>query len=214
MDEPVHQCPYCELRFAYHNEIKDHVLHDTHPDRAEAFANIELHELPHWVHPAIPAPVEPMAGAGAAPPSPVDNATAPVATPASERELAGEAVWIAKLDHQCRRGDRSNAGLVAHGGAVLIEQPGRLALEPADLCQRLAIVINCCLGTPQRADRRRARKIGADGNGVRRSPLIRSGGDAPPTEGGQVYCAVTGRRASGRLGGGGTRRARRGTSRR
>jgi hypothetical protein len=46
MYEPAHQCPYCELRFAYHNEIKDHVLRD-HPDRAEAFAAVELHELPH-----------------------------------------------------------------------------------------------------------------------------------------------------------------------
>jgi hypothetical protein len=46
MEDPVHQCPYCELRFAYHNEIKDHVMRD-HPERAEAFAGIELHELPH-----------------------------------------------------------------------------------------------------------------------------------------------------------------------
>jgi hypothetical protein len=46
MEDPVHQCPYCELRFAYHNEVKDHVVRD-HPDRAEAFVSIELHELPH-----------------------------------------------------------------------------------------------------------------------------------------------------------------------
>jgi hypothetical protein len=45
MDETVRQCPYCELRFTYHNEIKDHVLRD-HPDRADAFAAVELHELP------------------------------------------------------------------------------------------------------------------------------------------------------------------------
>jgi hypothetical protein len=46
MEEPVHQCPFCELRFVYHNEVKDHVLQD-HPDRAEAFVGIDLHELPH-----------------------------------------------------------------------------------------------------------------------------------------------------------------------
>ena len=46
MEDPVHQCPYCELRFAYHNEVKDHVVRD-HPDRAEAFVSIELHQLPH-----------------------------------------------------------------------------------------------------------------------------------------------------------------------
>ena len=46
MDEPVHQCPYCDLRFVYHNEVKDHVLRD-HPGRAEVLAGVELHELPH-----------------------------------------------------------------------------------------------------------------------------------------------------------------------
>jgi hypothetical protein len=33
----VHQCPYCELRFRYANEVKDHVIHD-HPDHAKSFA--------------------------------------------------------------------------------------------------------------------------------------------------------------------------------
>ena len=46
MDEKTHQCPYCELRFDYHNEILDHVLHD-HPDHADVAAGVELHELPH-----------------------------------------------------------------------------------------------------------------------------------------------------------------------
>jgi hypothetical protein len=42
----IHQCPYCDLRFEYHNEIKDHVLHD-HPERSDVVATIEPHELPH-----------------------------------------------------------------------------------------------------------------------------------------------------------------------
>jgi hypothetical protein len=41
----VHQCPYCELRFLYLNEIKDHILHD-HPDHAASFVDVEPHELP------------------------------------------------------------------------------------------------------------------------------------------------------------------------
>jgi hypothetical protein len=41
----VHQCPYCELRFVYANEVKDHVLHD-HPEHADSFATVEPHELP------------------------------------------------------------------------------------------------------------------------------------------------------------------------
>jgi hypothetical protein len=31
--EPVHQCPYCELRFALGAEVADHIRTD-HPDRA------------------------------------------------------------------------------------------------------------------------------------------------------------------------------------
>ena len=34
MDETTRQCPYCELRFEYHGEIKDHIMRD-HPDRAD-----------------------------------------------------------------------------------------------------------------------------------------------------------------------------------
>ena len=44
--ETSHQCPYCELRFEYHNEVKDHVLHD-HPERADVVVAMEPHELPH-----------------------------------------------------------------------------------------------------------------------------------------------------------------------
>jgi hypothetical protein len=44
-NEIIHQCPYCELRFLLHNEVKDHVLHD-HPQHAAAFATVEVHELP------------------------------------------------------------------------------------------------------------------------------------------------------------------------
>ncbi len=44
--DPTHQCPYCDLRFEYHNEIKDHILHD-HPRHAGVVVSIEPHELPH-----------------------------------------------------------------------------------------------------------------------------------------------------------------------
>jgi hypothetical protein len=40
-----HQCPYCELRFMYANEVKDHVITD-HPSHADAFASVEIHEVP------------------------------------------------------------------------------------------------------------------------------------------------------------------------
>jgi hypothetical protein len=42
----VHQCPYCELRFGYHQEVKDHILAD-HPEHAAVVAGIEPRELPH-----------------------------------------------------------------------------------------------------------------------------------------------------------------------
>jgi hypothetical protein len=42
----VHACPYCELKFMYHNEVKDHILHD-HPEHADVVITIEPHELPH-----------------------------------------------------------------------------------------------------------------------------------------------------------------------
>ena len=43
--EHPHQCPYCDLRFQYATEIRDHVLHD-HKEHAEAFLYVETHELP------------------------------------------------------------------------------------------------------------------------------------------------------------------------
>jgi len=42
----THACPYCELVFSYHEEVKDHIMHD-HRDHAEVVANVEMHELPH-----------------------------------------------------------------------------------------------------------------------------------------------------------------------
>jgi len=44
-EEHPHQCPYCDLRFLYAGEIRDHVLHD-HKEHAEAFLFVEPHELP------------------------------------------------------------------------------------------------------------------------------------------------------------------------
>ncbi|HEY3484010.1 MAG TPA: hypothetical protein VGK49_01445 [Ilumatobacteraceae bacterium] len=42
----THTCPFCELVFTYHNEVKDHILHD-HPTHADVVATVEMHELPH-----------------------------------------------------------------------------------------------------------------------------------------------------------------------
>lgn len=42
----THACPYCELVFSYHEEVKDHILHD-HPAHAPVVAGVEMHELPH-----------------------------------------------------------------------------------------------------------------------------------------------------------------------
>jgi hypothetical protein len=42
----THACPYCELIFSYHNEVKDHILHD-HPEHAAVVDSIEPIELPH-----------------------------------------------------------------------------------------------------------------------------------------------------------------------
>jgi hypothetical protein len=44
--EIVHQCPYCELRFSYMAEVKDHVIHD-HPAHAASFEGVQAVELPH-----------------------------------------------------------------------------------------------------------------------------------------------------------------------
>ena len=42
----THACPYCDLIFSYHNEVKDHILHD-HPEHAAVVDSIEPRELPH-----------------------------------------------------------------------------------------------------------------------------------------------------------------------
>ncbi len=42
----THQCPYCDLMFTYHNEVRDHIVHD-HPEHAASVAGTEMHELPH-----------------------------------------------------------------------------------------------------------------------------------------------------------------------
>ena len=42
----THACPYCELMFEYHEEVRDHILHD-HPDHAVDASTVETHELPH-----------------------------------------------------------------------------------------------------------------------------------------------------------------------
>ncbi len=41
-----HTCPYCELVFTLHYEVKDHILHD-HPDHADSVLDIEPREMPH-----------------------------------------------------------------------------------------------------------------------------------------------------------------------
>ncbi len=42
----THACPYCELMFTYHEEIRDHILHD-HAEHSDVAATVEIHELPH-----------------------------------------------------------------------------------------------------------------------------------------------------------------------
>ena len=46
MRDDTRQCPYCELRFVTHNEVKDHILHD-HPSHYDVAMSVEIHELPH-----------------------------------------------------------------------------------------------------------------------------------------------------------------------
>ena len=41
-----HTCPYCDLVFQYHEEVKDHILHD-HREHASVVESVEMHELPH-----------------------------------------------------------------------------------------------------------------------------------------------------------------------
>ena len=45
MIQMEHQCPYCELRFAYLAEVKDHIAHD-HPTHLGVVEGLDPHELP------------------------------------------------------------------------------------------------------------------------------------------------------------------------
>jgi hypothetical protein len=40
----IHQCPFCEVRFLYVNELRDHVIND-HPQHADSFISMTPHEL-------------------------------------------------------------------------------------------------------------------------------------------------------------------------
>jgi len=42
----THTCPFCDLVFSYHEEVKDHVVRD-HPGHAAEVVNTEMRELPH-----------------------------------------------------------------------------------------------------------------------------------------------------------------------
>jgi hypothetical protein len=46
VNENPHTCPYCELRFEYHEEVRSHVLQD-HPAHRDVATTVEVHELPH-----------------------------------------------------------------------------------------------------------------------------------------------------------------------
>jgi hypothetical protein len=46
MDDTPRQCPFCQLRFVYHEEVKDHIVRD-HPEHAAELVGLEVHELPH-----------------------------------------------------------------------------------------------------------------------------------------------------------------------
>jgi hypothetical protein len=39
------QCPYCDLRFVTHHEVKDHIIHD-HPEHAGVALTADIYELP------------------------------------------------------------------------------------------------------------------------------------------------------------------------
>ena len=46
LNEIIHQCPYCELRFNYMAEVKDHIVTD-HKAHADGFEGVQVIELPH-----------------------------------------------------------------------------------------------------------------------------------------------------------------------
>ena len=58
----THACPYCELIFSYHNEVKDHIIHD-HPEHAATITQVRLDDVKHTVPEARVAQVFPMADA-------------------------------------------------------------------------------------------------------------------------------------------------------
>ena len=45
IQQHVHHCPFCELRFVFANEVRDHVIED-HPRHAHEFMSVTPHELP------------------------------------------------------------------------------------------------------------------------------------------------------------------------
>lgn len=46
MERPAtHTCPYCNLVFGLHNEVKDHIAHD-HPEHAQVARTAEIREMP------------------------------------------------------------------------------------------------------------------------------------------------------------------------
>jgi hypothetical protein len=51
-----HQCPYCELRFRFATEVKDHVIQD-HPTHRRSFAAADPRER------AVPQAPQPSASA-------------------------------------------------------------------------------------------------------------------------------------------------------
>jgi len=46
MENGPHTCPFCDLRFAYHNEVKSHIERD-HPDHVDVAVTADIHEIPH-----------------------------------------------------------------------------------------------------------------------------------------------------------------------
>jgi hypothetical protein len=46
MSDVDHQCPYCELRFSYMAELKDHIVVD-HVEHRSVVEDLDPHELPH-----------------------------------------------------------------------------------------------------------------------------------------------------------------------
>ena len=73
-------------------------------------------------------------------PSPEDRATAPAAAPAGELRFAVEPGRVADLAQQRRSGDGADAGLVAQGGAVGVEQLVDETFEAADLAASCAVL--------------------------------------------------------------------------